>query len=145
MFRRYKAADALGDEPWTPTVLPFQVLRIGNLAIATIPAEPTTMAGRRVRALLQDSFANEGVEHTICAGYTNDYASYVTTEHEYQLQYYEGSSTLFGHWTLAASLSALQDCVRAMRSETGFWFAEAEPPIFDREMLERRAYRTKGA
>lgn len=145
MFRRYKAADALGDEPWTPTVLPFQVLRIGTLAIATIPAEPTTVAGRRVRALLRGSLAKEGVEHTICAGYTNDYASYVTTEHEYQLQYYEGSSTLFGPWTLAASLSALQDCIRAMRSETGLWFTEAEPPVFDREMLERRAFRVKDA
>ena len=36
--------------PWTPEVLPLQVVTLGNLALVAVPFEMTTMAGRRLRA-----------------------------------------------------------------------------------------------
>ena len=38
----------------------------------------------------------------VIAGLTNDYSHYVTTYEEYQVQRYEGASTLFGPHTLGA-------------------------------------------
>ncbi|MGD9648317.1 MAG: neutral/alkaline non-lysosomal ceramidase C-terminal domain-containing protein, partial [Pirellulales bacterium] len=63
--------------------------------------EFTTMSGRRFR----DAVGKElGVEprYVVVAGYSNDFAGYVTTWHEYQLQQYEGGHTLFGPWSEAA-------------------------------------------
>jgi neutral ceramidase len=37
-------------QPWSPTILPAQVLRIGNFAIAPVPFEITTMSGSRLRS-----------------------------------------------------------------------------------------------
>jgi len=36
--------------PWVPSVLPLQMMQIGNLVFAAVPSEFTTMAGRRLRA-----------------------------------------------------------------------------------------------
>jgi neutral ceramidase len=88
--------------PATPEVLPLQIVRIGQLALAALPAEFTTMSGRRVRAALQQELSSRGVEQVLLAGYANAYAGYVATPEEYDLQYYEGASTHFGPWTLPA-------------------------------------------
>ncbi|MEM9188699.1 MAG: neutral/alkaline non-lysosomal ceramidase N-terminal domain-containing protein [Myxococcota bacterium] len=85
--------------PWTPQVLPLQLLRIGPLAVVGVPAEPTTQAGRR---LARDLQAELGLSEVIVNGCANAYVSYVTTFEEYQLQGYEGASTHFGPFTLAA-------------------------------------------
>jgi neutral ceramidase len=34
--------------PWSPSVLPIQIIKIGNLFILGVPGEFTTMAGRRL-------------------------------------------------------------------------------------------------
>jgi neutral ceramidase len=38
----------------------------------------------------------------VICGYANAYSGYVTTPEEYDLQHYEGASTLYGPHTLAA-------------------------------------------
>lgn len=86
--------------PWTPQVLPVQVVRIGQLAIAAQPTEITTMAGRRIVQTLKDAMGNAGVTHAIVASHSNAYSSYVTTREEYAGQEYEGASTHFGPYTL---------------------------------------------
>jgi len=88
--------------PWTPQILPLQIVTIGNLAILAVPAEFTTMAGRRLRQTVLTQLRDNGIEHVVIAGLSNAYAGYVTTKEEYQVQYYEGASTHFGPWTLAA-------------------------------------------
>ena len=81
------------------TILPAQVFRLGPLAIAGMPCEPTTVAGRRVAATVAEAF---GVEHVVVNGYANDYAGYCTTAEEFDEQLYEGGCTWFGRWTCAA-------------------------------------------
>ncbi len=86
--------------PWTPQILPVQVVRLGQLAIAAQPTEITTMAGRRIVQTLKDVLGKAGVSHAIVASHSNAYSSYVTTREEYAGQEYEGASTHFGPYTL---------------------------------------------
>lgn len=79
-----------------PHVLPFQVVRIGELAVGLVPFEPTTVAGRRIGHALMGAFGGTSVRETLVVGYANAYASYLTTPEEYGEQAYEGASTLFG-------------------------------------------------
>lgn len=94
---------ALGSQPFTPQILPLQILRIGSIAILCAPAEFTTTSGRRTIHSAQEKFTAKipGISKTLFLGYANAYAGYVTTYEEYQTQRYEGASTHFGKWTLA--------------------------------------------
>lgn len=89
---------------WTPDILPFQILRVGNVVIAGVPGEMTLQAGRRLRALLRSSLQAIGVNQIILTGLANDYSGYITTPEEYDTQQYEGASTVFGRLTLEAYL-----------------------------------------
>jgi len=102
MFRRLDKAGHLDDGPWGPTVLPLQIMILGQLAIVGIPAEITTVAGERLRKSILKTLAERGVEEVILSPYANGYSGYITTHEEYQHQRYEGGHTLFGKWTLAA-------------------------------------------
>lgn len=84
--------------------VPVQLFQIGPIAIAGVPAEITTMAGRRLRQFLQEKLAPLGVHQVVVGGLANDYTNYVTTPEEYSLQHYEGGSTLFGPNTLEGYL-----------------------------------------
>lgn len=87
---------------WTAEVAPFQIVRIGNLAMIATPFEITTMAGRRLREQVSAALAPAGVEYVVIAALANEYLHYVTTREEYAKQAYEGGSTLFGPWSLEA-------------------------------------------
>ena len=60
------------------------------------------MAGRQLRYVVLDELRGTGVQHLAMATYANDYSQYVTAKEEYDLQHYEGASTLFGPYTLQA-------------------------------------------
>jgi neutral ceramidase len=92
--------DAVSDREWAPNTLPLQILIIGRLAIVGAPTEPTTQAGRRIAKSVAEALADR-VDHVVVNGYANGYAGYTATYEEYQLQRYEGASTLFGQWSLA--------------------------------------------
>lgn len=75
------------DKPyeWDPEVLPIQILRLGNVFILSVPAELTTMAGRRlrnaVRSILESGnniLGNKPRDkiHVTIAGLANNYARY---------------------------------------------------------------------
>ncbi len=98
----------LGAAPWVATVAPVQVVRIGRLALAGIPGEPTLTAGARLRHTLLGALAPLGVRGAIVQGYANAYTGYVTTPEEYAYQHYEGGYTVFGPRTLAAHRTALR-------------------------------------
>lgn len=87
-------------QPHVPDILPFQIFKIGNIAIAAAPTELTTTSGLRIQKQIKESL--KGVKDVIVAGYANGYASYTATPEEYALQHYEGSSTLYGKYTLPA-------------------------------------------
>jgi len=90
------------DPPWTPNILPIQLLKMGDLVIIGVPGEFTTMSGRRVRATVMNQLGPTGSKYAVIAGLSNAYSGYVTTRQEYEAQRYEGASTHFGPWTLAA-------------------------------------------
>lgn len=87
--------------PRTPKILPTSIMKIGQFGILAAPGEFTVMAGRRAKATVAEN-ANTGIQHLVFTGYSDAYAGYVTTREEYASQQYEGASTHFGPWTLAA-------------------------------------------
>ncbi|KAJ3194841.1 hypothetical protein HK101_001790 [Irineochytrium annulatum] len=93
--------------PWQPQILPLQLGIIGSkLAIIGLPAEITTMAGRRLREAVLNVLVADGVldkDATVAvAGLSNTYASYTSTFEEYEIQSYEAASTIYGPRTLDA-------------------------------------------
>jgi neutral ceramidase len=104
--------------PWTPEVLPLQVVTVGNLAIVAVPFEMTTMSGRRLRQTVLTQLAPLGVNQVVIAGLSNAYAGYIATREEYALQHYEGASTHFGPWTLAAVQQEAEKLAAALRDGT---------------------------
>jgi hypothetical protein len=106
--------DALGDRAWAPEVLPLQLFQFGALAVAAVPFEPTTVAGRRIVRVLRETLEPLGVTHVVVSGYANAYGGYLTTREEYQVQDYEGASNYAGQWTLAATLTQLRQMAREL-------------------------------
>ncbi|GBG71279.1 hypothetical protein CBR_g8701 [Chara braunii] len=106
--------------PWQPKILPIQILRIGQFIILAVPGEFTTMAGRRLRESVKRTLIERGKgqfgedTHVVIAGLSNTYSSYVTTFEEYQVQRYEGASTIFGPHTLDAYLQEFNRLAAAM-------------------------------
>ncbi|WP_305784639.1 neutral/alkaline ceramidase [Symbioplanes lichenis] len=103
--------------PWTPQIMPVQLLRIGQLAISTAPGEFTIVAGQRVREAVGAPLAGV-TTHQILAGYANAYAGYVTTPEEYDRQHYEGAATHFGRYTGPAYEQELARLATALRDGT---------------------------
>ncbi|WP_281555967.1 neutral/alkaline ceramidase [Thalassomonas sp. RHCl1] len=103
--------------PWTPDVLPLQLLKIGRLAVVALPSEITTMAGRRLMATVKAELAGE-VDHVVLSGLANTYAGYVSTREEYAAQHYEGGHTIFGPHTLAGYQQEFTKLARAIKQNT---------------------------
>lgn len=101
-LKRQARSGAIDESPLVPSVLPLQIVRIGQLAIACCPGEFTTTAGARLTAAVAETVRPLGVTEVLICTYANDYMGYVTTNEEYQAQCYEGGHTIFGQWTLAA-------------------------------------------
>ncbi|KAG0484124.1 hypothetical protein HPP92_012208 [Vanilla planifolia] len=105
---------------WAPSVLPIQIIRIGQFVILCVPGEFSTMAGRRLREAVKTVLINSGNEefddnvHVVIAGLTNSYSQYVTTFEEYEIQRYEGASTLYGPHTLSAYLQEFKKLAAAL-------------------------------
>lgn len=118
-----------------PPVLPFQLLRLGNLAILGIPWEVTTVASRRIQTSLLEILAPVGIDTLVVAGLANNYAHYLTTRSEYALQQYEGASNIYGPWTLAA---VRQEARRLARTLADGAPAPAGPEYVDSTPVLRR-------
>ncbi|KAL5991596.1 hypothetical protein ACLOJK_012505 [Asimina triloba] len=80
----------------------------------------TTMAGRRLRDAVKEVLTRGGNKefgsniHIVIAGLTNTYSQYVTTFEEYQIQRYEGGSTLYGPHTLSAYIQEFKKLATAL-------------------------------
>jgi neutral ceramidase len=136
------ANHAMGEQPWTPNILPIQLFIIGELAIAGIPAEFTTIAAKRLKETIMEKLAKRGIKKIVLSCYTNAYAGYVTTKEEYEVQLYEGGSTHFGKWTLAAYQTKFEYLAEQLLKDP----AERDkapalkPHHFSREDLNARAF-----
>jgi neutral ceramidase len=100
--------------PWTPQIMPLQILRVGQLAVTTAPGEFTIVSGQRVRDAVNAQLGGL-VTHQILAGYANAYAGYVATPEEYDTQNYEGAATHFGRYTQSAYAQELAALAVALR------------------------------
>ncbi|KAK9294787.1 hypothetical protein QLX08_010723 [Tetragonisca angustula] len=100
---------------WQPKIVATQVALIGNVVIAGVPGEFTTMSGRRLREAIKTVMNDASDDETsvIVAGLCNTYSDYVTTPEEYQIQRYEGASTIYGPHTLTLYLKQYQELVTA--------------------------------
>ncbi|PRY38857.1 neutral/alkaline ceramidase [Umezawaea tangerina] len=101
----------------TPNVVPLQIVRIGQLHLVAVPGEVTITAGLRIRRSVA---AELGVplQDVLIQGYANDYSQYVTTPEEYDLQQYEGGSTLFGRNTTPAYQQEFGKLAASLRAGT---------------------------
>jgi Neutral/alkaline non-lysosomal ceramidase, N-terminal len=103
--------------PLVPNKVPIQVIKIGQLLLAGVPGEFTTMAGRHLKATLKNVFGL-AVKNIAIVNYANAYSGYVTTEAEYNMQHYEGASTLYGPHTLEAYQQEFTKLARAIVNNT---------------------------
>jgi neutral ceramidase len=145
-IRNFKVLHPKGwkeDKPWTPHVLPLQILVIGDLALVAIPGEPTTIAGQRIRKVVEDVLISKGIHKVLITSYANAYCGYITTHEEYQHQFYEGGHTVYGHWTLAAFQTKFKQLALEMVKKGDYRELQDEvhPPEFTNDELDRRTYK----
>ncbi|KAF3448936.1 hypothetical protein FNV43_RR09654 [Rhamnella rubrinervis] len=125
---------------WAPSVLSVQLFQIGQLVILSVPGEFTTMAGRRLRDAVKTvltSGANGEFDknvHIVIAGLTNTYSQYVTTFEEYQVQRYEGASTLYGPHTLEAYIQEFKKLARAIITDKTVEPGPQPPDLLDKQI-----------
>ncbi|CAI9106900.1 OLC1v1006147C1 [Oldenlandia corymbosa var. corymbosa] len=124
---------------WAPSILPIQILRIGQLAILSVPGEFTTMAGRRLRDAVKSVLAGSGGQsdgniHVVIAGLSNTYSQYITTFEEYQVQRYEGASTLYGPHTLNAYIQEFKKLATALTSGKPVEGGPLPPDLLDKQI-----------
>lgn len=101
---------------WQPKIVSTQIAMIGGVVIAGVPGEFTTMSGRRLRETIKKVMndASDVETSVILAGLCNVYSDYVTTPEEYQIQRYEGASTIYGPHTLTIYLKQYEELAQAI-------------------------------
>ncbi len=75
--------------PWSASVIPLQIFRLGQLFIIGVPGEFTTMSGRRLINQVRNTLTQYGAadvnSYFVIAGLSNEYIHYITTPQEYSL------------------------------------------------------------
>jgi neutral ceramidase len=124
--------------PWTPQVLPLQIVRIGKLGLIVTPFECSTMSGRRLRKVVKDQLPD--LEYLVTAAYANAYTCYVTTREEYSAQRYEGASTHFGPFTLNAYQQEYQKLAIAMKNGQPVTSTVTPENMKDKQVMKYHGY-----
>ncbi|KAJ0986260.1 hypothetical protein J5N97_004616 [Dioscorea zingiberensis] len=125
---------------WAPSILPIQIIRIGQIVILCVPGEFTTMAGRRLRDAVKTVLIKAGHGefddnvHVVIAGLTNSYSQYVTTFEEYQIQRYEGASTLYGPHTLSAYIQEFSELASALATGQNIPAGPQPPDLLNKQI-----------
>jgi neutral ceramidase len=101
-LKRQVDIGAVKESALVPTVIPLQIVVVGDLALVCCPGEFTTVAGRRLVEAVAPVLERRGVRRVLLCTYCNEYMGYTTTREEYAEQCYEGGHTVFGQWQLAA-------------------------------------------
>ncbi|XP_046569585.1 neutral ceramidase-like [Haliotis rubra] len=95
--------------PWQPAIVDIQMLQIGQLVIIGVPAEFSTMSGRRTRDAV--------TEHPVL-----------------QIQRYEGASTTYGPNTLQAYIQSFVGLAQDMAKGTPSPPGPDPPNLLDRQL-----------
>jgi hypothetical protein len=110
-----------------PAFAPLALVRIDDTYLAFLPFEMTMVAGLRLREEVQAQLGHEAP--VVVVGLANGYTQYVTTAEEYQFQYYEGASNLYGPDTAEFLADQFGLLARAMDPS-----AAADPAIIALEL-----------
>uniref|UniRef100_A0A3Q2W4N6 Neutral ceramidase n=1 Tax=Haplochromis burtoni TaxID=8153 RepID=A0A3Q2W4N6_HAPBU len=125
--------------PWHPQIVDVQMITIGSVAVVAVPGEMTTMSGRRLREAIKGELESEGTlkdMEVVIAGLSNVYTHYITTYEEYQVQRYEGASTIYGPHTLSAYLQKYRGLARAIAQDRVSELpAGPQPPFFTENLF----------
>ncbi|XP_039990845.1 neutral ceramidase [Xiphias gladius] len=125
--------------PWHPQIVDVQILTIGSVAVVAVPGELTTMSGRRLREAVKRELESEGTfrdTEVVIAGLSNVYTHYITTYEEYQVQRYEGASTIYGPHTLSAYLHKFRGLARAIAQDRVSELPVGpQPPFFKKNLF----------
>lgn len=73
---------------WQPSVVSIQLAIIGNVVLAAVPGEFTTMSGRRLKEAISKVVEEKGGSRdvkVVLSGLSNLYSDYITTPEEYQV------------------------------------------------------------
>jgi neutral ceramidase len=102
-----------------PKAMQLMVVRVGDLLLAAVPAEPTTEAAFRMResvlgAARMTPPASPVVSDAAVISLANGYVQYIATSEEYAAQHYEGGSTLYGQGTLEVVSDELRRLTREL-------------------------------
>ncbi|MCP2255006.1 neutral ceramidase [Prauserella aidingensis] len=119
--------------PWVQEIVPVQLMRVGELYLVGIPGEVTITAGLRLRRTVAEAVGAE-LRNVLVAGYANSYFHYLTTPEEYDVQHYEGGSTLFGRWQLPALQQTARGLATAMRDGRDVPSGEPSPDLSGRQL-----------
>ncbi|XP_035670506.1 neutral ceramidase-like isoform X2 [Branchiostoma floridae] len=122
---------------WQPDIVDIQLLRWGQLVVAAVPGEFSTMSGRRLRDTVQRAVLSKGLPddtEVVIAGLSNTYADYITTYEEYQVQRYEGASTIYGPHTLAAFQQLYSQLAQDMVMEEAIDVGPSPPNLLSRQL-----------
>jgi neutral ceramidase len=132
----------LRENTWAPIILPVQIIRLGALAILGVPGEITTAAGIRLRQSVQAILEPAGILDVIITSLSNEYGGYFCTYEEYDLQKFEGASTLFGCWSLAALQTEFgklaHEILKPVQSRRNV--SLTQPPLFSDTELNLRSF-----
>lgn len=138
-FRITAKNNALETLPWVPSILPFQILTLGNIAIAFVPGEITVMAGRRLKHHLLNELKDLGVSKVFLTSYANAYMGYIVTPEEYDIQAYEGGHTVYGRHTLDGIIKGFNQIILKMKGKKTDAHISDGPFHFPAEELARRS------
>lgn len=138
-LKEFHKRGALDDKPWTPQIMPLQILKLGTIALFAIPFEITTIAGKRLKASLEEWLIGDKFKEVILCPYANAYNGYITTPEEYRLQLYEGGHTVFGEWSLAALQTELEKLAKEMLKPKGERSLNNDiiPPTFSEDDINK--------
>ena len=125
---------------WTPNIVDVQLLRVGQLIIIVSPGEATTMAGRRWKSAIHATAKTIALSNdepiVVLGGPANTYTHYIATEEEYNIQRYEGASTLYGPHTLNAHIALTTRYLPYLSSSTTLNPPPGpSPPIYTNDSL----------
>ncbi len=129
---------ALNEHTWVPVILPIQIVLIGELAIAAVPGEITTIAGRRLKESLLADLQKQGVLDVVLCCNANEYMGYTTTNEEYDVATYERGMTFFGQYTLAAVQTCFRKVSKLFDKSTANSDSGPQPPEFSAHELSLR-------
>ncbi|UNI22616.1 Ceramidase [Purpureocillium takamizusanense] len=115
---------------WTPNIVDVQTLRVGQLLIVVSPSEATTMSGRRWKAAVAREAATflDKDPIVVLGGPANSYSHYCATPEEYEVQRYEGASTLFGPHELDAYINLTVSNMHYLRPDATITPAQGTLP-----------------